>query len=64
MNAILCHKAELHQRLIKGWNLSAVAQLSKEECGLEVRQAAQELCRHSSDLLTIGPTGALSQRGD
>jgi len=49
----LCHKAELHQRLIKGMDLSAVAQLSKEELRLEVRQAAQELCRHSSDLLTM-----------
>src|SRR6266852_8762154 len=50
----LCHKAELHQRLIKGMDLSAVAQLSEEELRLEVRQAAQELCRHSSDLLTMG----------
>jgi len=49
----LCHKAELHQRLIKGMDLSAVAQLSEEELRLEVRQAAQELCRHSSDLLTM-----------
>src|SRR5216683_252464 len=49
----LCHKAELHQRLIKGMDLSAVAQLSEEELRLEVRQAAQELCRQSSDLLTM-----------
>src|SRR5712692_10082964 len=50
----LCHKAELHQRLIKGMDLSAIAQLSEEELRLEVRHAAQELCRHSSDLLTMG----------
>src|SRR6266849_4108705 len=50
----LCHKAELHQRLIKGMDLSAIGQLSEEEMRLEVRQAAQELCRHSSDLLTMG----------
>src|SRR6266849_1842147 len=50
----LCHKAELHQRLIKGMDLSAIGQLSEEELRLEVRQAAQELCRHSSDLLTMG----------
>src|SRR5260370_33072851 len=50
----LCHKAELHQRLIKGMDLSAIAQLSEEELRLEGRHAAQELCRHSSDLLTMG----------
>src|SRR5437667_612104 len=50
----LCHKAELHQRLIKGMDLSAIAQLSEEELRLEVRHAAQEICRHSSDLLTMG----------
>ena len=50
----LCHKTELHQRLIRGMDLSAIAQLSEEELRLEVRHAAQELCRHSSDLLTMG----------
>jgi pilus assembly protein CpaF len=49
----LCHKAELHQRLIKGMDLSAIAQLSEEELRLEVRRAAQELCQRSSDLLSM-----------
>jgi pilus assembly protein CpaF len=49
----LRHKRELHQQLIAGMDLSAIGTLNEEELRVEVRRAAEELCRHSSDLLSL-----------
>src|SRR3954452_1104048 len=50
---LLKYKKELHQRLIVSMNLSAIGTLSEDELRLEVRRAAEELCRLSSDLLSL-----------
>jgi pilus assembly protein CpaF len=50
---LLQHKRELHQQLITGLNLSAVGTMNEEDLRLEVRRAAEELCRLSSDLLSL-----------
>jgi pilus assembly protein CpaF len=50
---LLRYKKELHQRLIAGMNLSALGSMSEDELRHEVRQAAEELCRLSSDLLSL-----------
>jgi pilus assembly protein CpaF len=44
---------ELHQQLIAGIDLAAIGKLSEEELRHEVREAAEQLCRHSSDLLSL-----------
>jgi pilus assembly protein CpaF len=49
----LHHKQELHQRLISSMDLSTIGSLSEEDLRLEVRRAAEELCRLSSDLLSL-----------
>ncbi len=46
-------KRQLHQQLITGMDLSAIGTMNEEELRLEVRRAAEELCRHSSDLLNL-----------
>ena len=46
-------KKELHQQLISGMDLSAIGTMDEEELRVEVRQAAEELCRHSADLLNL-----------
>jgi pilus assembly protein CpaF len=50
---LLQYKKELHQQLIASMDLSAIGTLSEQELRLEVRQAAEQLCRHSSDLLSL-----------
>jgi len=50
---LLKYKKELHQRLIVSMNLSAIGTLSEDDLRLEVRRAAEELCRLSSDLLSL-----------
>src|SRR5437660_6284029 len=50
----LRYKRELHQRLIGGMDLSAIGGLSEEDLRAEVRRAAEELCRLSPDLLSLG----------
>src|SRR5256885_12201328 len=50
----LRYKRELHQRLIGGMDLSAIGSLSEDELRREVRRAAEELCRLSPDLLSLG----------
>jgi pilus assembly protein CpaF len=47
----LRHKRELHQQLIAGMDLSAIGAMNEDDLRLEVRRAAEELCRRSSDLL-------------
>src|ERR1043165_8278723 len=49
----LRYKKELHQHLIKSMDLSTISTMSVEELRLEIRQAAEELCQHSSDLLSM-----------
>src|SRR5437660_9994032 len=50
----LRYKRELHQRLIAGMDLSTIGSLSEDELRQEVRRAAEELCRLSPDLLSLG----------
>jgi pilus assembly protein CpaF len=49
----LHYKKQLHQQLIASMDLSALGSLSEEELRSEVRGAAEELCRRSSDLLSL-----------
>ena len=46
-------KKELHQKLISELDLSALGSLSEEELRQEVRRGAEQLCRQSSDLLSL-----------
>jgi pilus assembly protein CpaF len=47
------YKKELHQQLIASMDLSAIGTMNENELRLEVRRAAEELCRRSSDLLSL-----------
>src|SRR5262249_30267018 len=49
----LRYKRELHQQLIAGMDLSAIGAMDESELRIEVRHAAEELCRNSSDLLNL-----------
>ena len=49
----LHYKRELHQQLIAGMDLSAIGAMDEAELRVEVRQAAESLCRNSSDLLNL-----------
>src|SRR6516225_5610235 len=49
----LLHKKELHQQLITSMDLSTIGTMSEDELRVEVRRAAEELCRRSSDLLSL-----------
>jgi pilus assembly protein CpaF len=49
----LHYKKELHQQLIASMDLSAIGTMNEEELRLEVRRAAEDLCRRSSDLLSL-----------
>jgi pilus assembly protein CpaF len=46
-------KRELHEQLITKLDLSAIGRISEDELRLEVRRAAEELCRLGSDLLSL-----------
>ena len=50
---LLRYKKELHQQLIAGMDLATIGTLSEDELRQEVRQAAEQLCRLSSDLLSL-----------
>jgi pilus assembly protein CpaF len=50
---LLRYKKELHNQLIGGMNLAAIGSMNEDELRHEVRQAAEELCRLSSDLLSL-----------
>ena len=50
---LLRFKRELHTKLIEGMDLSTLGSLSEEELRREVRRGAEELCRLSSDLLSL-----------
>src|SRR6516162_7476716 len=49
----LRHKKELHQQLITSMNLGSIGTMEEEELRLEVRRAAEDLCRQSADLLNL-----------
>jgi pilus assembly protein CpaF len=49
----LGHKAQLHQQLIASMDLSTIGTMSEEDLRLEVRRAAEELCRLGADLLSL-----------
>jgi pilus assembly protein CpaF len=49
----LRYKRELHQQLIAGMDLSAIGTMNEDELRMEVRRGAEELCRLSSDLLSL-----------
>src|SRR5579884_4124782 len=49
----LRHKRELHQQLIGSMDLSAIGTVSEEELRVDARRAAEDLCRRSSDLLSL-----------
>src|SRR4051794_25695101 len=47
------YKRDLHQRLIASMDLSVLGKTDPESLHREVRQAAEELCRQSPDLLNL-----------
>jgi pilus assembly protein CpaF len=49
----LRHKKELHERLIASMDLSTIGTMDEGELRTEVRRAAEELSRLSSDLLSL-----------
>ena len=49
----LLFKKRLHEQLITGMDLSAIGAMSEDELRVEVRRVAEELCRHSADLLNM-----------
>src|SRR5260370_41073146 len=46
-------KKELHQQLITGMDLTTIGTMDEQELRLEVRRAAEELCRLRADLLNL-----------
>jgi pilus assembly protein CpaF len=50
---LLRHKRELHQQLIASMDLSTIGTMKDDELRIEVRRAAEALCRHSADLLSM-----------
>jgi len=46
-------KSKLHQQLIAEMDLSTIGTMDEQQLRLEVRRAAEELCRHSSALLSL-----------
>lgn len=46
-------KQEIHQQLIQAINLATIGTMGDAELRVEVRRAAEEMCRHSSDLLSL-----------
>src|SRR4051812_16406685 len=49
----LRYKKELHQQLITGMDLAAIGTMDEEDLRVEVRRAAEELSRLSSDMLNL-----------
>src|SRR5260370_36044842 len=46
-------KKDLHQQLIASMDLSTIGTMSEQDLRVEVRRAAEELCRLSSGLLSL-----------
>jgi pilus assembly protein CpaF len=49
----LRHKRDLHRQLITNMDLGAIGTMNEEELRVEVRRAAEDLCRQSADLLNL-----------
>jgi pilus assembly protein CpaF len=49
----LRYKKQLHEQLITSMDLSAIGTMNEEELRVEVRRVAEDLCRHSADLLNL-----------
>jgi pilus assembly protein CpaF len=49
----LRYKKDLHQQLIASMDLSRIGTLSEDELRVEVRRAAEELCRQSPEILSL-----------
>jgi len=49
----LRYKKELHQQLIGGMDLSTIGSMSEDELRIEVRRAAEELCRLSPEMFSL-----------
>jgi pilus assembly protein CpaF len=47
------YKKELHEQLIGGMDLSAIGTMSEDELRIEVRRAAEELCRLSPEMFSL-----------
>ena len=47
------NKREVHQQLIASMDLSAIGLMNEETLRVEVRRAAEELCRQRADLLSL-----------
>jgi pilus assembly protein CpaF len=47
------YKRELHQRLIANMDLAVIGRMAPDQLRSEVRRAAEELCRQSTDLLSM-----------
>jgi len=59
---LMRYKRELHQQLITSMDLSVIGTMEEEDLRVEVRRAAEELCRTSSDLLSLAELNAWSTR--
>jgi pilus assembly protein CpaF len=46
-------KKQLHEQLITSMDLGAIGSMNEEELRVEVRRAAEDLCRQSADLLNL-----------
>lgn len=46
------YKKAVHEQLVRGMNVAALAALSQDDLRREVRRAAEELCRYGTDLLS------------
>jgi pilus assembly protein CpaF len=46
-------KRELHEKIIAGMDMSRLGSMSQEELRVEIRQAAEELCRSNAGLLNL-----------
>ena len=49
----LSSKQELHEQLIASMDLKALGSLGEDDLRIEVRRAAEELCRQSARLLSF-----------
>lgn len=49
----LRYKKQLHEQLITGMDLSSIGTMNEDELRVEVRRVAEDLCRHSADLLNL-----------
>lgn len=46
------YKKAVHEQLVRGMNVAALAALNQDDLRREVRRAAEDICRYSTDLLS------------